>query len=73
MAASTLLVTSNAQTVSVEMLIKVDNVTMEGTEKFNVTLELTNRHPLTSFAEARNEFFVNHIQVSIEDRTGRIM
>ena len=70
-APSTLILTRYAPTVAVEMLIKTDNVAMEGTETFNVTLNLTGRHPLTSFTDARNEFFINHIQVSIEDRTGR--
>lgn len=69
--ASILILTSYAPVVAVEILIKTDNVAMEDTEMFNVTIKLTGRHPLTSFTEARNEFFVNHIQVSIEDRTGK--
>ena len=69
-AASPLIVTSYDPTGDVVMLIKTDNVAMEDIEGFNVTLELTGRYPLTSFTVARNEFFVNHIQVCIEDRTG---
>ena len=72
-AASPLIVTSYDPTGDVIMLIKNDDVAMEDTEDFNVTLELTSRHPFTSFTDARNEFFVNHIQVCIEDRTGKIM
>ena len=63
--------TSYDPTGDVMILIKTDDVAMEGTEIFNVTLELTSRHPLTSFTDARNEFFINHIQVCIEDRIGK--
>ena len=70
MAASPLMVTSYDPTGDVVIFIKADNVTMEGTEIFNVTLELTGRYPPMSFSEASNEFFINHIQVFIEDKTG---
>ena len=69
MAPSSLVVSSLAPTAVVELFILTDDVALEGVEDFKLTLNLTFRYPFMSFTGARNEFFVNTIQVFIEDRT----
>lgn len=69
MTSSPLIVTSPSPTAEVELFIMKDTVTLEGIENFNVTLELAGRFPMMSFSGAMNEFFINHVQVFIEDTT----
>ena len=67
-------ITSVTPTAEIALIIESDNVALEGREYFNVTLDITNRlgTGIPQFdGTARNEFFLNNLQVFIVDVTSK--
>ena len=67
---SSLVVSRFSPTAVIQLHIPTDNV-RDDLEDFTLSLELTEKNPITSFSIARNEFFVDSAKVVIQDSTGK--
>ena len=70
---SPFIISNFAPTLVIQLIIQSDQVALEGLEFFNVTLDIVNRLGPAFDGSARNAFFLNNLQVFIEDRTGTCM